>query len=298
MQFDKLSLIRSSGRNRGWFVISAAIHIAAIGALLLLFQPTRPTRTVSYIDLGPPTTSVPAYRGPGGGGAAVQSSAKPAPPVSTPAPTVVPGQPVGAPAPPETVAQADDEDTLSIGTHRQLGPKYGDGRLWVRASDAERGDVPARGGVDSIPTHVALVDSLLAERIRAYMDTVPPDSFATRAAPKWTTEIAGKTWGIDGKWIYLGGIKIPTAILAMLPLPANVAGNYDMSQRAAQLALMREDIMQAAQRASNAVEFKKYVKEVRDRKQMEHNARIPPAKLIPSSDSTKVKKGTPIPLVP
>lgn len=121
---------------------------------------------------------------------------------------------------------------------------------------------------------MALVDSALAEKIRSYMDTVPPDSFATREAPKWTTEIAGQTWGLDGKWIYLGPIKLPATVLALLPLPS---GNYDLAQRNIQLQRMREDLMDAAGRAANAVEFKRYVKELRERKEKEHQQRIPPA---------------------
>jgi hypothetical protein len=116
----------------------------------------------------------------------------------------------------------------------------------------------------------------MAQRIRAYLDTVPPDSFATRSAPKWTTQIAGQTWGIDGKWIYIAGMKIPTAILAMLPIPKDAVGNYDGQQQAKRLAAQRQDIMEAAARMTNAVEFRKYVKELRERKEMEHQARTPP----------------------
>jgi hypothetical protein len=187
-----------------------------------------------------------------------------------------------------------DTDSSAVDTHRELGPSYVDGRLWVRAGDAAEGRVPGRAAVDSVPPTVATVDSLMAQRIRAYFDTVPLDSFATRSAPKWTTQIAGQTWGIDGKWIYIAGMKIPTAILAMLPIPENAAGNYDAQQQAKRLDAMRQDIMQAAARMTNAVEFRKYVKELRERKEMEHQAKVPPETPAAPEDTTK----KPEPLIP
>jgi hypothetical protein len=186
---------------------------------------------------------------------------------------VGPATPRAEPGEAVTPRAGDNDDSLPIDTHRQIGPDYGDGRLWVRADDAEGGRVPARIAMDSMPVHVAKVDSALAAQIRTYLDTVPPDSFATRAAPKWTTEIAGRTWGIDGKWIYLGGLKLPTALLAALPIPASAAGNYDGQQREAQIGAMRRDIMESAARAANAVEFNRYVKELRQRKESERSVR-------------------------
>src|SRR5205823_1811504 len=189
---------------------------------------------------------------------------------------------------------SEDEDSLPVDKHhRQIGPLYGDGRLWVHAGDAAAGRVPARMAVDSMPIHVAKIDAALAQKIRTYLDTVPPDSFAIRAAPKWTTQIAGKTWGIDGKWIYLGGIKIPTTLLALLPLPPEAAGSYDLAQREAHLNAMRRDILEAAQRANDAVEFKKYVKELRERKEAEHRASEVPAPPPPvKPDSAKARPTT------
>ena len=52
MRLDNLALLRSSGRNQRWFVISAAIHVIVIAVVIVLVKPLRP-RTISYIDLGP-----------------------------------------------------------------------------------------------------------------------------------------------------------------------------------------------------------------------------------------------------
>jgi hypothetical protein len=154
---------------------------------------------------------------------------------------------------------------------RLLTPSYGDGRLWVPPIDILELGRPlprARGAGEAAegPHTVAQLDSTVTARLRAFLDTMPPDSFAPGRVPNWTTEINGRTWGIDGKWIYLGGIKLPAALLALLPFPQ---GNADQAQATAALMRMREDIMQAAQRAQTAEEFNKYVKELRQRKDRE-----------------------------
>jgi hypothetical protein len=283
-------------------VLSTAIHVLAIIGLVLLFRP-RPPRTITYIDLGGPEEPMPAYQGPANGGPAGSRTPVARPrqaPVVLEAPTVAVGVPLARDTVTAVPSNADeDADTLPADTHRQLGPQYGDGRLWVRPGEAAAGRVPARNAVDTMPVHVARIDSALAEKIRSYLDTVPPDSFAIRAAPKWTTQIAGKTWGIDGKWIYLGGMKIPTAVLALLPLPQEAAGSYDLAQREARLEAMRRDIIEAARRAGDAVEFKRYVKELRERKEAEHRQHdeppaLPPPAVMPKGkpDSTKAPRPT------
>jgi hypothetical protein len=160
-------------------------------------------------------------------------------------------------------------------TRRLLRPSYGDGRLWVPPIDIlelgralpAAGEGGAGGGAEG-PHTVAQLDSTVTARLRAFLDTMPRDSFAPSPAPQWTTQINGKTWGIDGKWIYLGGLKLPAALLALLPFPQ---GNIDQSRAALALMRMREDIMQAATRAQTAAEFRKYVNELRKRKDQERN---------------------------
>ena len=285
MRFDNLAQLRSSGRNQRWFVISAIIHVVFIIGLILVVRPFRPARTVTYIDLGR-EESMPAYQPQGGGRPTGTPGARPKPAPALP--NVTSGAPTQLPSTSEAATpQNGEQDSLPSDTHRELGPEYGDGRLWVKAGDAEGRRLPARAAVDSLPVHVARVDSALAAKIRSYLDTVPPDSFATRPAPKWTTQIAGKTWGLDGKYIYLAGVKIPTAVLALLPLPASAGGNYDQQQHEAKTDAMRRDIIEAGERAANAVEFNKYVKEVRARKEMEHRAHEAPNQPPAASDTTK-----------
>lgn len=158
-------------------------------------------------------------------------------------------------------------------TRRLLRPGYGDGRLWIPPIDVLQLGRPLPtappSGAEG-PHTVAQLDSTVTARLRAFLDTMPRDPFAPPAAQSWTTEIAGRTWGIDGKWIYLGGLKLPAALLALLPFPQ---GNIDQSRAAMELMRYREDIMQAAARAETAAEFRKYVNELRKRKDQEREAR-------------------------
>jgi hypothetical protein len=158
-------------------------------------------------------------------------------------------------------------DTLNMpgppGLRRLIGPEFGDGRLWVRTAEAELGVV---GPSSSIETHIARVEAAVRERIQAYIDTMPRDSFALPPPARWTTEIDGNTWGIDGQWIYLGDIKLPTALLALLPFPQ---GNIEQAQAAAELQRMRGEIIDVARRAESAEDFRRYVEELRRRKDAE-----------------------------
>jgi hypothetical protein len=91
------------------------------------------------------------------------------------------------------------------------------------------------------------------------------------ALPDWTTEVGGRKFGLDDKYIYVAGIRIPSVLLALLPLPD--AGNYDRNQAYNRLMDIRRDIYQAAARADNTAEFKRYVKEIRERKERERRFR-------------------------
>jgi hypothetical protein len=154
---------------------------------------------------------------------------------------------------------------------RLLGARFGDGRLWVRPWDAIAAAI-AGAGRDSLDAagNAALMDSVISARVTAFLEELPPDSFAVAGQPSWVTEINGQKWGLDGSWIYLGGLKIPSAILALIQLPQ---GNYDQSKRAADLQRIREDIMFAARRAESAAQFKEFVKETRERKDAEREAK-------------------------
>jgi len=273
-------------RGAAGTAFSVVVHLAVL--LLLLAIATEPphSRQVMLIPLevGTPDDRVTPYLIPAPAG---RPAALPrARPTTGLGAQVLPEpQPVTRPSvreetvqPPERVLGADSSrPAIAVApratTRRLLRPGYGDGRLWVPPIDVLQLGRPLPAapppGPEGRPT-VAQLDSTVTARLRAFLDTLPRDSFAPAPAPSWTTEISGRTWGIDGKWIYLGGLKLPAALLALLPFPQ---GNIDQSRAANELMRYREDIMQAARRAETAAEFKKYVNELRKRKDQEREAK-------------------------
>lgn len=252
----------------GWGVASIAIHVLAIVLLAGAVGRTVTTRTTtSFIELGAGLArehELPAIGQPGA--SRLPAPSQPVVPTdssSGPAIVVTPRVvPIGLP--PKKLADYDPV----IGTNRRIEPTYGSGRLWAPPLEARL------GVVDPSPdpaTHAARVDSAVRARMLAFIDTMPPDSFATPPVAPWTTEIDGQTWGVDESWIYLGGIKIPSFVLALLPLPQ---GNYYQAKDAQNLQLIREDIMQAARQAETNADFRRFVREIRKRKDAEREERL------------------------
>src|SRR5439155_23083816 len=93
-------------------------------------------------------------------------------------------------------------------------------------------------------------DSAAVHRLRSMVESLNVISEQERGArqrPTWTAEVAGKTIGMDSQYIHIGGIKIPSLLLAALPITLP-QGNFDEQLRARQLEDMRQDLMQAARR--------------------------------------------------
>ncbi|HEV2669833.1 MAG TPA: hypothetical protein VGU74_01975 [Gemmatimonadales bacterium] len=150
-------------------------------------------------------------------------------------------------------------------------PQVGDGRLWVSPRPALPAPVAAALYGDTAAQHSAAI-----ERLRAMVDSlnqILDQMQSEKQRPKWTVGGTPEKpeWGIDSAYIHIAGIKIPTPALALLGnlLPP---GNFDEEMRMRQLNYMREDILQAANRAQSLREFKRYVHELRDRRQAEHDA--------------------------
>ncbi len=278
----------------GWLVASIAAHALALVLLLVISGRGTPMTSVSYIVLGgrpsAPTVAydMPYVSGGGGssgraGGTGTAPAPRRAPPTDAPGiARVTPGEAVvpGVGGPDTTAAVPQQAGGLGEGPGRRvLRPSLGDGSIWVRPWDAIAAAIAGAG--DTVPvdaaTHAARIDSAITARIMAFLDTLPPDSMATPTPKPWVTEINGQKWGVDGSWIYLGNLKLPTMILALLPLPQ---GNYEQAQRNSELQRVRLDILQAARRAQSAADFKKYVEETRKRRDAERefkkNQTIPP----------------------
>jgi len=225
------------------------------------------------------------------GGAAQKGRAagitpRPQEPAPAPEPTVIAPTPPLAEVSPIPVSPAPSESLGTTDSARariyRIGPAAGSGKLWVRPLPA-----PPRELAEALTrTHFQLVDSAVAAIVQQYIDSVLSAPSAPGAAPpSWTTQIFGKTFGIDSKYIYFGGLKIPSAVLALLPIKSGgTTMEYSQSLR---LAAIREDLATAAQRAQTMEDFKRAVRELRAERERKHQLEENQKKKPEKSDSTK-----------
>jgi hypothetical protein len=151
------------------------------------------------------------------------------------------------------------------GTTRGVQPNYDDPRLWV--SDLEFFYAPK--------SYEERLDSALYATLRRHMDSVTANAYSPNKFERgdWTFGKEGSKWGIDQKYIQLGRFRIPTALLALLPLN-RMQGNPIAMQRDRNAAYMHADIMYHAQAAMNEEQFRKAVAAIRDRKEREKRTRV------------------------
>ncbi|HEY8061608.1 MAG TPA: hypothetical protein VID74_02365 [Gemmatimonadales bacterium] len=264
---DREFSLPNRARMPWWlWIIVAAIHVPVLYLLIWSRVPRVPAllavRTVALGDSAravnlpfalerrratPKTASLPLVRPPAPAATLAQVVASP-PPVTSLA--ALPPAPVDTP--PRTGIPS-------------IRPRYGDGRLWVQPlpesprqlASTLTGQSPAE-----------LADSAVARIIQTYLEEMAKErAESPEALPSWTTKIGGKTVGLDQKWIYLGPLKIPTALLALLPI--RVQGNMSNYQFNKQLQQMRADLFEAARRSENYDEFKAAVKDLRQQKERE-----------------------------
>lgn len=251
--------------GRAWLV-TAAIHVLAV-VLFFTVNLAAPWRKAEYVvlpprDIGDSMVFVPGTREARAKGPTIQTTQRvPLPPPAAPQSAV--------PAPVDTAPTLPAYDPNA--SRVAPAPQVGDGRLWVSprpglpaaVADAIYGDTTQRRTA-AIERLKVMVDSL-----NQVLDQMQRD----HQRPKWT--IGGTPdkpqWGIDSAYIHVAGIKIPTMALALLGnlLPQ---GNFDEDMRARQLNDMRADILRAADRAQTLQQFRRYVRELRERRQAERDA--------------------------
>ncbi|MBA2292608.1 MAG: hypothetical protein H0W15_09135 [Gemmatimonadales bacterium] len=150
---------------------------------------------------------------------------------------------------------------------RQIGPAFASGRLWVRPLPVSPQELAARMGV---LTHDEKVDSAVTAIIQDYLDRLAAEeSGKVQGPPSWTTSIGGQKVGVDSKWFYLGPIRVPTFLLALIPI--NVQANPTQADMNRRLNAMREDLFEAARRAANYADFKDAVGRLRDETQRQRD---------------------------
>jgi hypothetical protein len=231
--------------------------------------PEIPSRPSQFIVLAPPNEGPrelpmpfrPGRRAEGQSGRGVVPS--PAPPRPEPETPVVVERPV--PPEPEPVdtgaAPSAPRRPVLIG---RIGPGLAEGRLWVRPLPLPPQELAQRLTQQQ---HVKLVDSAVNAIVQAYLDSIAADPTTRKAAlPSWTTNVAGTKFGLDSSNIYIAGLKIPAAVLALLPIPG---GNIDQNRAYNHLMAMRSDLQHAAQRSQNLQEFKDMIRDMRLRKERE-----------------------------
>ncbi len=194
-----------------------------------------------------------------------------APPAAAPPPVpanrAVTTPPAAAPVPP-----AVDTGTGRPGSSRRIAPQLANGKLWVEPMLLPPKELAAR----LRRSHAELVDSAVASLIQAFLDSIAADpSSRGMALPNWTTTLAGKKFGLDSRNIYVAGLKIPAAVLALLPLPhGNESQAFDRS------GWLYADLRAASARAANVEDFKHAIRDIRERKESERefarNQRLPP----------------------
>lgn len=266
--------------------ISLALHVlvgAAIIRVLLVTPPiskffhhevvpSPPVEAITYVAVAPPPGAPTPVRA-GGNGKPITAPVPP-PLVAPPStPTSVPPVPTAPPKVP-LIGDGTGPVVKTGGPAEGARPEYHDPRVWV---------APGSGGGGPPQTQAQAIDSLARVLVQAHNDSLGPPH---KQPGDWTTNINGQKWGVDQKWIHLGPVSIPTAVLAVLPLnvTANPVSN-DMVINA-----RHSEINVQANRAMNEERMNKAIKDERLRKQREHDA-AKQQKQPPKPDQTG---GTPI----
>ena len=167
------------------------------------------------------------------------------------------------PRPERTLPPDTGSTRTAVGGPSRIGPGLAEGRLWVRPLPLPPRELAQRLS----QSRAELLDSAVSAIVQAYLDSIATDPATKNVGlPDWTTEIDGKKFGIDAKNIYIAGLKIPAAVLALLPIPG---GNIDQNRAYNHLMGLRADLLYAAQRAETLEEFKRVIREIRLRKERE-----------------------------
>ena len=253
------------------FLVSLVLHVAVVAVLVLTWRVYLPVprlfgeqeevpERVRYLELGEIPRGEVNRSGIAGGDGRPETP-EPEPPTFAD-PTTVPATLPPVVARPPRSEPGSGPLVGGGGPTRGVQPSYVDGRVW-----------PGAPALATAPrTWAERLDSSLVAQIGAANDSAAALASAGGRAPgDWTFERGGQTWGIDQKYIRLGPVKIPTAVLGALPL--NAQQNPIVAERERALAYMREDIRYHAQRSMNEDEFRKAVQRIRERKDRERRER-------------------------
>jgi hypothetical protein len=264
----RISRILAKPRSSRFWIVSIALHVIVFAIiahaitvpggieLWLRNAPEQdlPAERIGFLAL--PRAAEPVAGRSGGDDRPVLPDA-PAPPPLV-APTEVP---VGIPpAPDDSVPAAVQGGSGPIvgrgGPTQGIVPRY-DSPIWAPVAPEV---IAPRSSAEEIREGIA-------ERVWAQNDSLRRAQPTGRAPGDWTVGEGDKKYGIDQRYIYIGPVEIPTAILALLPI--NAQANPQSLDRNRALDLQRSDILNQAQRGVTQEEFKEAVKRIRERKERE-----------------------------
>jgi hypothetical protein len=252
--------------KRTSLAISIAVHLVAIALIASitfhyavgnLFHPASDrVEDLHYVTVTPPSSQ------PIGNGARERAVARlskvPAPLI---APVTIPSAlpPIPAPSVSAGAVSGSAKGTggAPVGLATGIEPATPDERLDLKAD---------RFGFPKSPSQQA--DSAVRAIYEAYrMAVMAADAARGRSPKDWTIEKNGQKFGLDSQYIYLGRFKIPSAVLAALPLNSyGVDGDRIIRGRNAEW--IRNDILQHSQGMSED-DFRAAVKRIRERKDRE-----------------------------
>lgn len=279
-------------RRWSWIAIAVSLVLHA-GLVVYRAKPWLPPRPeIEQVILVPLGTEGPravemGYRDPSAGGAQTRktSGISQLPRDETgPIPEVTPSDTaVVAVEPTNPIDTIDAPPGPGRGRGRtKVGPELGEGKLWVRPLP-----LPPRDLARAVArTRAEIADSVVTAIVQVYIDSVLSTQSENAPLPSWTTKVGNQQLGIDSRWIYLGPIKIPTALLALIMPNVGSAEQSDFT-KFRQFQQMREDVQLAARRAERIDDFKRAIKELRAQRERERefakNQKTPPVK---NADST------------
>lgn len=271
---------QEDGAGRAPFVIALVLQFAMLAVLAsVLSVPVinffrhevfqNPEERVTFIEPPPPpkTTAVrttPPVPIPPKPSPVPPPSGGPPPPATVTPPPVTPPVEIPPTVTPPRTAGGDTVDKRIVGRGGipGLSPGVVDPRL-LGIAPVVPYNGPVRLGVPS-------TDSAVRSWVRSYWDSIAVVQANSKNPQDWTVERNGKKYGMDPQFIYFGKFRLPTMLLAMLPIYTQA--NPSATQRNRQLESMRQDIMFQAMRAANEEDFSSAVKALRARKEAEHQA--------------------------
>ena len=217
-------------RPSGPLLVSAAIHVVVVGAVLHaidvprhitnLFRPPvsaveEPLERLRYVEMRPAAIVAEAPRSePTIRAGVVPETPRLVAPTTIPS-TIAPPTEIATPVAPGTgIAGGTGTGDPGGRGNVSVTPAYSDPRIWNTPS----------GYTPPPMSQAEDLEQYLARGIKEHLDSIA-------AAPKqrdprdWTFERGGQKYGMDDRWIHVGKFKLPSALLAMIPVNAQANPN-------------------------------------------------------------------------